>query len=167
MSERIVETRFKDAGACQCQCGMSGTYKVKPNKDGLKHTRNCDKKKCAGCRGRNSKRSGGVAQRTAAKRLKLTTSTIKTGHEESYLGALRIEAKSGAQIRPLVTAFDKGHAQSEAARAPQDHRPFLHAAIPEPNGKRVIYSFESHCDQDVIDVGIAICEQYGLTVVSE
>src|SRR3954454_17650025 len=48
---------------------------------------------------------------------------------------IRIEAKSGAQVRPLFTAYLKAELQSAASRSVGDHRPFLMAARSEPGSK--------------------------------
>jgi hypothetical protein len=157
-----VTPNFKTLAVCPCtdeRCPREGTPLTRTYKDGTTHIRRCP---CRQCLGRKSKRTGGLAQRTAAKRLGLTTSSIKTGHEESYIGGLRIEVKSGRQIGPLVTAFEKGEAQSEAQRPLGDNRPFVYAAVPEPNGKTVIYAFRTRDQDELRTVIAAFAEQLGL-----
>jgi hypothetical protein len=54
-----------------------------------------------------------------------------TRHEELWGGALRVEMKAGAQIEPIATRFRAALAQSEAARAVGDIRPFVLVAMPD------------------------------------
>jgi hypothetical protein len=121
MSE-VENFALKDKQDCICGCGAFGLLAV-PFRDGTQHVRGCARSGCKQCRGRASKRTGGKAQRTAKKLLAVpTTSSIHTGHEEFAGGLVRFECKSGAQIRPMVTAFSKAEAQSEVARAIGDTR---------------------------------------------
>ena len=53
------------------------------------------------------------------------------GNEEAWSGLpLRVEVKSGAQVGPIWTRFEKAEAQSEQSRAVGDIRPFLMVAAP-------------------------------------
>jgi hypothetical protein len=120
---------FKDnQGECGCGCGVYGTLK-KPSRDGTQ----CVARKCScrRCIGRASKRKGQRKQAKAVAALGIPRSSIHPGHEEFLPGAVRVEVKAGAQIKPAVTAFLKCEAQSEAARPIGDHRPFVAVAMPD------------------------------------
>jgi hypothetical protein len=113
--------------------------------------------------GRRSKRTGGKAQRTARKLLAVpVTNGIKTGHEEHAGGLVRFEAKSGAQIRPLVTAFTKAEKQSEAARAIGDTRPTVVMALLQPEGKEAIVAFRASNALQMRETVYALAVQMGL-----
>lgn len=112
--------------------------------------------------GRNNKRSGGKAQRTAVKRLGMQYSSLATGEEAHLVGHIVVEMKSGGLVRPLATAFDKAKKQSDAARAVGNTRPFVLGAIPEPTGKRVIYAFECRSDDELTTVVAALASQLKL-----
>jgi hypothetical protein len=90
--------------------------------------------------------------------------SMYAGHEEHYDGETRIEVKTGAQIRPLVTAFDKHKAQSEASRPIGDVRPFVLHVRPMPNGTRQLTTFESNSDDEYRQTLYAMCVQAGVTV---
>jgi hypothetical protein len=157
-----VEPRFKEKIDCPDGCGLFGVP-AKPFKDGTVHVRGCARSGCKQCRGRASKRTGGKAQRTARKLLAVpVTSSIRTGHEEFDGGLVRFECKSGAQIRPLVTAFTKAEKQSEAARAVGDTRPTVVMALLQPEGKEAIVSFRVRNDDDMRSTVAAMAMQLGL-----
>lgn len=100
---------------------------LKPNKDGKRRIRGCGDKVAKGTRAR---RSGKRAQRKVANALNIPTG-IDGGNEETWRSSLRIEVKSGAQVRPAVTAYLKQKAQSEEARPIGDNRPFVGVAVYE------------------------------------
>jgi hypothetical protein len=89
-------------------------------------------------------------------------STIYTGHEEHASGLVRFEAKSGAQIRPLVTAFTKAEAQSEAARAVGDTRPTVVMALLQPEGKEAIVAFRARSEDQMRVTVAALATQLGI-----
>lgn len=124
-----VVPRFKDVGDCGCGCGAFGTFRVKAWSNGVRCTRNCDRLKCPRCRGRAS-RSKGDAKAAKARRA-LNAMGVATRHEEGWGGALRIEAKAGAQVGPILTRYLAAKNQSEAARPRGDNRPFVMAAMPD------------------------------------
>jgi hypothetical protein len=67
-----VVTNFKEEIACQCkreECGLEGRP-TKKFADGERHVLGCLATGCPRCRGRNSKRKGGVAQRRAQTRIR-------------------------------------------------------------------------------------------------
>ena len=125
MTEHV--SYLKDKGDCGCGCGLFGTPK-RANRAGVQCVRGCI---CASCRGRNNKRKGQRKQAKAVTALGIPRSSIHPGHEEFLPGAVRVEVKAGAQIKPAVTAFLKCEAQSEAQRPIGDHRPFVAVAMPD------------------------------------
>jgi hypothetical protein len=90
------------------------------------------------------------------------TSSIRTGHEEFDGGLFRFESKSGAQIRPLATAFTKAEKQSESARAHGDVRPTVATALLHPEGKEAIVSFRVRGFDDMRATVAALAIQLGL-----
>lgn len=118
---------LKEVIDCECGCGLGGTPK-KPNRAGVRCVRGCV---CNSCRGRANKRKGQRKQAKAVTALGIPRSSIHPGHEEFLGGTIRVEVKSGAQIRPAVTAYLRCEEQSEAARPIGDHRPFVAVAMPD------------------------------------
>lgn len=115
--------------------------------DGSRHAKGCVS--CPSCRGRKNRSNGNVGQREAARRAGVKKAgSFFAGHEEQYDGPTRIEVKVGAQIKPMVTAFDKCKAQSEVSRPVGDSRPFVLHVRPLPNGKRQLTTFESNSDDE-------------------
>jgi hypothetical protein len=118
-------------GFCECKlledgCGRYGTLK-KPRRDGTRHVWGC---KCRSCLGRRNRDIGRKGQSKARKTLGIQGATIGADHEENWRGAVRVEVKSGAQVRPAWTAYLKMENQGEAARAIGDNRPFIGDAEP-------------------------------------
>lgn len=132
---------------------------VKAGKDGVPHVRGC---KCPRCRGRRNRKSGLSAQRSAARSLGIPQlGPHLASDEELYPGELRVEVKSGAQVRPMATAFEKARKQSEAARAVGDVRPFLMVSKVQPEGKGGIVAFRV---EDLTSVAYALANHLGLLV---
>src|SRR4051794_39125605 len=122
----------------------------KPDKNGIRRVRGC---KDPTARGRRSRRSRLSAQRRAAKNAAVAAvGPLRPGNEEHYAGRLLVEFKSGAQIGPLVRAFEKGEKQAESQRSTGDNRPFVYGAIPQPEGKDVIYAFRSRSEDETRDL---------------
>jgi hypothetical protein len=141
-----VESFLKDKADCGCGCGAYGTLK-KPSRDGTRCVaRAC---KCARCRGRVNKRKGQRKQAKAVTALGIPRSSIHPGHEEFLPGALRVEVKAGAQIKPAVTAYLKCEVQSEAARPVGDHRPFVAVFCPD-GSSRMFAMFDLGALDDVV-----------------
>jgi hypothetical protein len=160
-----VEPNFKEQGQCGCissGCPREGVLNKHIYRDGTRHIRGCP---CARCRGRKTRRGGNDGQRDTARRVGVTkVGSILASHEELYDGETRIEVKTGAQIRPLINAFDKHMAQSEASRPVGDSRPFvLHVRL-VPHGKRQLTTFESSSDDEYKQTLYAMCLQAGVTV---
>lgn len=42
-----------------------------------------------------------------------------------------LECKAGSQVGPIHTRYQNARAQAEAARSPDDHRPFVFVACPD------------------------------------
>lgn len=148
-----VEPLFKNAGPCGCGCGREGTYRSKPWRNGVLCVRAC--RSCPNCRGK-ANRSKGDSQAAKVRRA-LAASGVATRHEEGWGGALRIEVKAGAQAGPVLTKYLASKAQSEAARAVGDTRPFIAAFAPE-RGPR-LYVIE---EDELAQVMAALAENWGL-----
>lgn len=98
----------------------------------------CERKKpCPRCLGARNKRKGQKKQRAAAKTIeKLSGVSVgryssQTGNEENWRSSARYEAKAGKQVQGFTTTFLKAEAQSDAAHAHGDARPFIFIAIPD------------------------------------
>lgn len=157
-----VTTNFKpEIVACLCGCGIQARLLAKAGKDGIQHVRGC---RCRRCLGRRSRKSGLQAQRSAARSLGIPQlAPWLPSDEENFAGSLRVEVKSGQQVRPMDTAFQKARSQSEAARAVGDVRPFLMVAKVSPEGKDGIVAFRI---SDLKAVTYALAEHLGLLVDS-
>ena len=109
-------------GDCACGCGLFGTLRKRP----VGHIRGCN---CPKCRGKRNRSKGDAKARKARKALGITG--VNSRHEEVWGGAVRVEVKAGAQIKPVATAFLRCEEQSEQARPIGDHRPFMLVAMPD------------------------------------
>jgi hypothetical protein len=56
---------------------------------------------------------------------------VNSRHEEVWGGAIRVEVKAGAQVKPVVTAFLRCEIQSEQHRPVGDTRPFMLVVMPD------------------------------------
>lgn len=142
---------------CGCGCGAYGAP-GRTDRSNVVHAKTCDPAKCTVCRGRQAKKLGGRRQAKAAQAIGLPVSTIRPGNEEHFGGHLRLEVKSGAQVKPIWTRYLAAEAQSEAQRPFGDHRPFLFLASPDDRDGLVIFRLSK-----VDDVVVALAEQRGLT----
>jgi len=61
-----------------------------------------------------------------------------TRHEESWSGLVRTEIKAGIQVGPIATRFYAAKAQSDAAKALGDIRPFVMVAMPDGTTKGIV-----------------------------
>jgi hypothetical protein len=84
---------------------------------------------------------------------------MRPSNEELFPGTVRVEAKSGAIVRPMYTAFLKAEAQSEAARARGDLRPFVMAARMNPQGKDGLVVFRESKLEEIV---YALAVQLGI-----
>ena len=109
-----MEPRLKDKGSCECgteSCTQYGTFR----KD-----RRCVKTctACPKCRGGNNRLSGLRSQRKESKALAVAQkNSLGYGNEETAGIELDWEHKSGAQARPVFTAFNKAAEQIRARKA--------------------------------------------------
>jgi hypothetical protein len=117
-----VETYLKEKSDCACGCGLYGTPRKRPEG----HVRGC---KCPRCSGQRNRSKGDKKARDARKKLGL--GGANTRHEEHWGGAIRVEVKAGAQIKPVVTAYLRCEMQSEPHRPVGDHRAFAMVAMPD------------------------------------
>jgi hypothetical protein len=90
---------------------------------------------CRACLGARNRRSGLRKQRAARKSLEQTFQTDAArfvgmlGNEESWQLPIRVEVKSGAQVRTVWTKFLLAEEQSNASRAVGDLRPFVQVVM--------------------------------------
>ena len=106
---------------CACGCGLFGT----PKKNG--HiSRHC---RCPSCQGRRNRTFGRRKQTKVRKQFGIAGPSLGADHEENWRGAVRVEVKSGAQVRPAWTAYSRMEDQSEASRPIGDLRPFVGVAM--------------------------------------
>ena len=118
----MAESFLKEKQDCACGCGLFGTPLKRPEG----HIRGCA---CAKCRGKRNRAKGDAKARKARKALGIAG--VNSRHEEVWGGALRVEVKAGAQIKPVVTAFLRCEIQSEQHRPIGDTRPFAMVAMPD------------------------------------
>lgn len=111
-----------EKGPCPDGCGRFGRLL----RNG--HVRGCP---CRSCLGKRNRTKGLSKQRAARKKLEIAGPSLGADHEENWLGPVRAEVKSGAQVRPAATAYYRMEAQSEEARPIGDLRPFVGIAMPE------------------------------------
>lgn len=88
--------------------------------------------RCPRAVGARNRAKGKRRQRTARKALGITVPTQAAGgQEELWRGAVRVEVKSGQQVRAMTTRYLAAEAQAETARAIGDVRPFVFVAMPD------------------------------------
>lgn len=157
MSAEQVEPNFRAVGECGCGCGGFGTLRTKPWRSNgvtcLK--RGCP---CRQCMGRASKSRGQKRQAKATTALGVPRSSIHPGHEEFLGGTVRIEVKSGMQALPVWTKYLASEAQSNAARAVGDNRPFVACFEPKGTTDGLVVFRRSELEQVVA----ALAEQLGM-----
>jgi hypothetical protein len=105
----------------------------KPGRDGKRRVRGCGD---PAARGKRNRAKGDAKARRARKKLGL--GGYLTRHEENWGGAFRTEIKAGAQVGPIRTRFDDAKAQSDAARASGDIRPFVMVAMPDGTNRGIV-----------------------------
>jgi hypothetical protein len=106
-------------------CPLFGTL-GRPDRSMVRRVRGCSD---PAARGRRNRTKGDAKARRARKKLGLGGHL--TRHEENWGGAFRTEIKAGAQIGPIATRFYAAKAQSDAAKALGDIRPFVMVAMPD------------------------------------
>lgn len=143
-----------DPVPCGCGCGLVGQLRVKAHRDGT----HCVKRGCPcnRCKGKKSRDKGD--RKALAARKALAIPGANTRHEELLGGTVRWEAKAGAQIKPMWSAFLRAEMQSEQARAHGDSRPFVMTAAADGQSDQLVSFRLSRLD----DVLIGLAEQRGL-----
>jgi hypothetical protein len=116
------ESMLKAKADCACGCGLFGTPRKRPEG----HIRGCV---CPRCRGQRNRAKGDAKARKARKALGIEG--VNSRHEELWGGAIRLEVKAGAQIKPVFTAYLRCEIQSEQHRPIGDPRPFALVAMPD------------------------------------
>lgn len=125
----MVESMLKAKGDCACGCGLFGTPRKRPEG----HVRGCV---CARCRGQRNRAKGDAKARKARKMLGIEG--VNSRHEELWGGAIRLEVKAGAQVKPVFTAYLRCEVQSEQHRPVGDPRPFAMVAMPDGSSDGLI-----------------------------
>lgn len=123
---------------CPCgdeRCDKVGQPRVKQMSDGLHHVKGCPCRRCSASR---KYKDAHGKQNAGARRLGLVTGKFAPNDEENLGGHLRFEHKSGAHdAGPIRTRYEACRAQSDAARAIGDVRPFVAGFTPP--GSRLMY----------------------------
>lgn len=88
------------------------------------------RRECQGpsCRGRRNRNKGKTGQRAAREALRLSRERWvgREANEETWTAAVRVEVKAGGSMaNPIQLRYDKMRAQSDAATAIGDTRPFV------------------------------------------
>jgi hypothetical protein len=125
-----------EKGLCQClkawpsgpdTCGRFGRL-GEPDRQGRRHVKGCD---CRRCLGRRSRRNGKGKQRAARKALGIPGLSLGADEEELWRGHVRVEVKSGHRDTvPVDTRYRAMRKQSDASRAIGDNRPFAAVVMP-------------------------------------
>jgi hypothetical protein len=127
----------------------------KPSRDGRRRVFGCDDPTS---RGKRNKRKGQRKQSRAVTALGVPRSPLRPGHEEFLGGTVRVEVKAGKQVGPIDTRFRAYEAQSEAARAFGDIRPFAAVVMPDGTSDGIVLVRLSK----VYDFAEAIVAQLGM-----
>lgn len=100
---------------------------------GLKTYKPDDEKSDAAKRARTNRNKGRRKQNLARKKLKIPNTKFRSmmGHEESWLGHVRVEVKAGKQVQTIWTKFKKAKEQSDTNTRIGDTRPFIFVAMPD------------------------------------
>ena len=106
-------------------CPLFGTL-GRPDRKNVRRIRGCAD---PAARGRRNRTKGDAKARRARKKLGLGGHL--TRHEENWGGYFRTEVKAGLQVGPIATRFQTAKAQSDAAKALGDIRPFIIVAMPD------------------------------------
>ena len=118
---------------CNAQgCPLFGTL-GRPDRQGRRRIRGCGD---PAARGKRNRAKGDSKARRARKKLGLGGHL--TRHEENWSGAFRTEIKAGVQVGPIATRFQAAKAQSDAAKALGDIRPFVMVAMPDGTTRGIV-----------------------------
>ena len=113
-------------------CPLFGTL-GRPDRKNVRRIRGCAD---PAARGRRNRTKGDAKARRARKKLGLGGHL--TRHEENWGGYFRTEVKAGAQVGPIATRFQAAYAQSLAAKALGDIRPFIMVAMPDGTTEGIV-----------------------------
>ena len=113
-------------------CPLFGTL-GRADRQGVRRVRGCSD---PAARGRRNRTKGDAKARRARKKLGLGGHL--TRHEESWSGVVRTEIKAGIQVGPIATRFNAAKAQSDAAKALGDIRPFVMVAMPDGTSRGIV-----------------------------
>jgi len=113
-------------------CPLFGTL-GRADRRGVRRVRGCAD---PAARGKRNRRKGDSKARRARKKLGLGGHL--TRHEENWGGALRVEIKAGNQVKTIATKFNLAKAQSDAAKALGDIRPFAMVAMPDGSSEGIV-----------------------------
>jgi len=113
-------------------CPLYGTL-GRADRKGRRRIRGCGD---PAARGKRNRRKGDAKARRARKKLGLGGHL--TRHEENWGGAFRTEIKAGLQVGPIATRFQAAKAQSDAAKALGDIRPFVMVAMPDGTTEGIV-----------------------------
>lgn len=92
------------------------------------------KKSEAARRAKNNRNKGRRKQNLARKKLKIPNTKFRSmmGHEESWLGQVRVEVKAGKQVQTLWTKFKAAKQQSDENNTSiGNNKPFIFVAMPD------------------------------------
>lgn len=132
MNERKGECEGNQEKCNSEGCPRFGTL-GRASRDGRRRVRNCGD---PAARGKRNRTKGDAKARRA--RRKLGLGGHLTRHEENWGGMVRTEIKAGKQVGPIYTRFQDAKAQSDAAKAMGDIRPFVMVAMPEGTSKGIV-----------------------------
>ena len=113
-------------------CPLFGTL-GRADRQGVRRVRGCAD---PAARGRRNRSKGDAKARRARKKLGLGGHL--TRHEENWGGVFRTEIKAGLQVGPIATRFQAAKAQSDAAKALGDIRPFVMVAMPDGTTRGIV-----------------------------
>lgn len=135
MDERKGECEGNTEKCSLADCPKYGLL-GKQGRDGKRRVRGCSD---PAARGKRNRTKGDNKARMARRKLGLAaTGNAGSRHEEHWSGALRIEAKAGAQVQPIATRFYAAKSQSDAAKALGDIRPFAMVAMPDGKSDGIV-----------------------------
>ena len=134
---QVTDERKGECQGNQEKCNIDGC----PKFGTLGRAGRDEKRRIKGCgdpvaRGKRNRAKGDSKARSARRRLGL--SGANTRHEEHWRGALRVEIKAGAQVKPIFTRFEAAKGQSDAGKSMGDLRPFAMVAMPDGSSDGIV-----------------------------
>lgn len=116
--------------------------------------------RCRSCVGRKNRNKGRTGQRAAREALRLSRERWvgREANEETWTAAVRVEVKAGGSMaNPVQLRYDKMRAQSDAATAIGDTRPFV-AVVKADGHSDVVVMVKG---EDLPAVVQALLEEWG------